>query len=103
MLGKGKDKKIIAAITCLRDAENVGGSPELVSIHSRLLKGRASFEGILTKSMTSAMSISNLDLQVSDRVEELEGLSDNLLGGCFGFKSYFLRGCFGNEAGGSGA
>ena len=79
MLGKGKDKKIIDAITCLREAENTGGSPELVSIHTRLLNGRTAFEGILTKTMTSAMNISNLDLQVSDRVEELEGLSDSLL------------------------
>ncbi len=80
MLGKGKDKKIIEAITSLRDVENVGGSPELVSIHTRLLKGRSSFEGILTKSMTSAMNLSNLDLQVSDRVEELNDLSEDLLG-----------------------
>lgn len=79
MLGKGKDKKIIDAITCLREAENTGGSPELVSIHTRLLNGRTAFEGVLTKTMTSAMNISNLDLQVSDRVEELEGLSDSLL------------------------
>ncbi|MBQ8314613.1 MAG: CZB domain-containing protein [Lachnospiraceae bacterium] len=80
MLGKGKDKKIIEAITCLRETESTGGSPELVSIHTRLLSGRAAFEGILTKTMTSAMNISNLDLQVSDRVEELEGLSESLLG-----------------------
>lgn len=80
MMRKGKDKKIIEAITSLRDVENVGGSPELVNIHTRLLNGRTSFEGILTKSMTSAMNISNLDLQVSDRVEELNDLSENLLG-----------------------
>ncbi len=80
MLGKGKDKKIIEAITCLKETESAGGSPELVSIHTRLLSGRAAFEGILTKTMTSAMNISNLDLQVSDRVEELEGLSESLLG-----------------------
>ena len=80
MLGKGKDKKMIDAITCLRETESAGANPELVSIHTRLLSGRATFEGILTKTMTSAMSISNLDLQVSDRVEELEGLSENLLG-----------------------
>ena len=79
MLGKGKDKKIIDAITYLREAENAGGNPDLVSIHSRLLKGRTAFEGILTNTMTSAMNISNLDLQVSDRVEELNGLSDSLL------------------------
>lgn len=80
MLGKGKDKKMIEAIASLKEVENVSGSPDLVNIHTRLLKGRASFEGILTKSMTSAMNISNLDLQVSDRVEELNGLSENLLG-----------------------
>ncbi len=79
MLGKGKDKKIIEAISCLKEAENTGGNPELVSIHSRLLKGRASFEGVLTNTMASAMNISNLDLQVSDRVEELNELSDSLL------------------------
>ncbi len=79
MLGKGKDKKIIEAISCLKEAENTGGNPELVSIHSRLMRGRASFEGILTNTMASAMNISNLDLQVSDRVEELNGLSDSLL------------------------
>ena len=79
MLGKGKDKKMIEAIAGLRDVENPVGSPELVSIHSRLLSGRTTFEGILTKTMTSAMSISNLDLQVSDRVEELDELSESLL------------------------
>lgn len=79
MLGKGKDKKIIDAITCLREEENTGGSPELVNIHTRLLKGRTAFEGVLTNTMTSAMNISNLDLQVSDRVEELNELSDSLL------------------------
>lgn len=80
MLGKGKDKKMIDVISCLKDTEHVGGNPELVKIHTRLLQGRSSFEGVLTKTMTSAMNISNLDLQVSDRVEELAGLSDNLLG-----------------------
>ena len=79
MLGKGKDKKMIEAIVGLRDVENPVGSPELVSIHSRLLSGRTAFEGILTKTMTSAMSISNLDLQVSDRVEKLDELSESLL------------------------
>ena len=79
MLGKGKDKKIIEAISCLKEAENTGGSPELVSIYSRLMKGRTSFESVLTNTMTSAMNISNLDLQVSDRVEELNELSDSLL------------------------
>ena len=80
MMRKGKDKKIIDAITGLKDVGNVGGAPELVSIHGRLLKGRTSFEGVMTKSLTSAMNISNLDLQVSDRVDELMEISDHLSG-----------------------
>lgn len=79
MLGKGKDYKLIEAISGLKETENIGGNPELVNIHTRLLKGRTAFEGILTKTMTSAMNISNLDLQVSDRVEELSVISDSLL------------------------
>lgn len=79
MLGNGKNKKIIEAITYLKEAENTGGNPELVNIHTRLIKGRTAFEGVLTNTMTSAMNISNLDLQVSDRVEELNELSDSLL------------------------
>lgn len=78
MMRKGKDKKIIEAITGLRDVGNVEGSPELVSIHSRLLKGRTSFEGVMTNTLASAMNISNLDLQVSDRVEELAVISEHL-------------------------
>ncbi len=76
---KGKDKKMIETIATLREADGLTGAPELVNIHSRLLKGRASFEGVMTNTLTSAMNISNLDLQVSDRVEELSGLSDHLM------------------------
>ena len=79
MSKKKKDLNLIRAISVLRD-ENVDGSPELVDIHGRLLKGRASFEGVMTNTLTSAMSISNLDLQVSDRVEELTEISENLAG-----------------------
>lgn len=78
MMRNGKDKKMIDEITVLRGKETVGGSPELVNIHTRLLKGRTSFEGVMTNTLTSAMNISNLDLQVSDKVEELEKISDHL-------------------------
>ena len=75
---KTKNKKIIEAITELRAVDAEGASPELVSIHSRLMKGRAAFEGVMTNTLTSAMNISNLDLQVSDKAEELVGISSHL-------------------------
>ena len=78
MFNKGNDKKLIKAISELRPMEKAAGSPELLAVHSRLLKGRTAFENVITGSMASAMSISNLDLQVSDRVEELNGICGNL-------------------------
>ena len=78
MFNKGNDKKLIKAISELRPMEKAAGSPELLAVHSRLLKGRTAFEHVITGSMASAMSISNLDLQVSDRVEELTGICGNL-------------------------
>ncbi|MDD6036371.1 MAG: methyl-accepting chemotaxis protein [Lachnospiraceae bacterium] len=75
---KTKNKKIIEAITELRAVDAEGASPELVSIHSRLMKGRTAFEGVMTNTLTSAMNISNLDLQVSDKAEELVGISGHL-------------------------
>ncbi len=78
MFNKGKDQKAIKAIATLRPMENTSGSPELLDIHSRLMQGRTKFESIITGAMASAMSLSNLDLQVSDRVEELGGLSSDL-------------------------
>lgn len=78
MTRKGKDKKMIEVIAGLKDTGLAGSSPELVGIHSRLLKGRNSFEGVMTGNLTSAMNISNLDLQVSDRVDEISIISDDL-------------------------
>jgi len=78
MLGKGNDKKIIKSIVELRPMENATGSKELLDVHARLMKGRTAFETVITGAMASAMSISNLDLQVSDRVEELTEISTNL-------------------------
>ena len=78
MLNKGKDRKVIKAITELRPMENAVGSQELLDVHARLMKGRTSFETVITGAMASAMSISNLDLQVSDRVEELTEISTHL-------------------------
>lgn len=78
MLKKGTDKKLIKSIVELRPLENETGSKELLEVHSRLMKGRTSFETVITGAMASAMSMSNLDLQVSDRVEELTEISTNL-------------------------
>ncbi len=78
MFNNGKDKKVIKAITTLRPMENAAGSEELLNIHTRLMNGRTAFENVITGAMASAMSLSNLDLQVSDRVEELAGLSGDL-------------------------
>ncbi|MBP3611263.1 MAG: CZB domain-containing protein [Lachnospiraceae bacterium] len=78
MLNGGKDKKLIKAIAELRPVDNGAGSQALLDVHARLMKGRTSFESVITGSMASAMSISNLDLQVSDRVEELTEISSSL-------------------------
>ncbi len=78
MLNKGKDKKVIRAIAELRPMETASGSQELLDVHARLMKGRTAFETVITGAMASAMSISNLDLQVSDRVEELTEISTHL-------------------------
>ena len=78
MLRKGNDKQLIRSIAELRPLEKEAGSKELLTVHSRLMNGRTSFETVITGSMASAMSMSNLDLQVSDRVEELTTISANL-------------------------
>ena len=78
MLNKGNDKKLIKSIVELRPLEKEAGSKELLAVHSRLMNGRTSFETVITGAMASALRMSNLDLQVSDRVEELTEISTNL-------------------------
>lgn len=74
----GTNKKLIQKISYLRSLEGTSGSEDLLSIHSRLLKGRSTLESVISGTLTSAMSISNLDLAVSDRVNELKQISHNL-------------------------
>ena len=74
----GKNKKIVQKISQLRSLDGVSGSEEFLSIHSRLMKGRTEFENVMTGTLVSAMNISNLDLAVSDGVEELKEISQNL-------------------------
>lgn len=78
MLRTGKDKTIIHAIVHMQPIEGQNGSQELLEIHERLMKGRKSFEEVVSNTLTSAMGMSSLDLQVSDRVEEVQNISSNL-------------------------
>lgn len=78
MLRTGKDKKIIHAIVHMQPVERQNGSRELLEVHERLMKGRKSFEEVVSNTLTSAMGMSALDLQVSDRVEELQNISSDL-------------------------
>ena len=78
MLRTGKNKKIIHAIVHMQPVEGQNGSQELLEIHERLMKGRKSFEEVVSNTLTSAMGMSALDLQVSDRVEEVQNISGNL-------------------------
>lgn len=73
-----QNKELMKAIVALRPVENAAGAPELVAVHERLLHGRAAFEGVMTNTLTSAMRISNLDLQINDRVEEITVISEHL-------------------------
>ncbi len=74
----GKDKKLVQKISQLRSLNGANGSEELLSVHSRLIKGRTEFENVMTGTLLSAMSISNLDLAVSNGVEDLKEISHNL-------------------------
>lgn len=78
MLHIGKDKKIIHAIVHMQPVEEQNGSQELLEVHERLMKGRESFEEVVSNTLVSAMKMSDLDLKVSDRVEEIQGISRNL-------------------------
>ena len=74
----GKDKKLVKKISQLRSLDGESGADELLNVHSRLMKGRTAFESVMTGTLVSAMNISNLDLAVSDRVDELKEISNNL-------------------------
>lgn len=73
-----KDKKLIQAISHMDAVDGMTGASELLAIHERLMKGRNTFEEVVSGTLSSAMGMSNLDLQVSERVEELQDISVNL-------------------------
>ena len=74
----GKDKKLVQKISQLRSLNGESGADELLNMHSRLMKGRTHFESVMTGTLVSAMNISNLDLAVSERVDDLKEISRNL-------------------------
>lgn len=74
-MGK-KDNQVIEAISKMRPISDVkGASPALVNMHNRLTKGKGQFEGVVQGTMASAMSISNLYLQVELDVDRLQNIT----------------------------
>lgn len=74
-----KDKKIIEAISKMQPIEDIkGGAPVLIDVHTRLMKGKKCFEDVVQGTLTSAMSLSNLYLQVDLGVENLHGITDHM-------------------------
>ncbi len=74
-----KDKKLIQAISEMRPIdEQKGASPVLMDVHTRLMKGRKNFEDVVQGTLTSAMSLSNLYLQVDLGVEEIGNITGHL-------------------------
>ncbi len=78
VMGK-KENQVIEAISKMRPISDVKGvSPALVDVHSRLTKGRSQFEDLVQGTMASAMSISNLYLQVELDVERLQHIEGHM-------------------------
>ena len=74
-----KDKKLIQAISEMRPiTEEKGSSPVLIDVHTRLMKGRKSFEDIVQGTLASAMNLSSLYLQVDLGVDELHDITDHM-------------------------
>ncbi len=77
-MGK-KDNQIIEAISKMRPISDVkGANPALTNVYERLVKGKGQFEGIIQGTMTSAMSISNLYLQVEMGVQSLQSIENRM-------------------------
>ncbi len=74
-----KDKKLIQAIAEMRPIEEQkGSSPVLMDVHTRLVKGKKCFEDIVQGTLTSAMNLSRLYLQVDLGVENLGGITEKM-------------------------
>lgn len=74
-----KDKKLIQAISQMRPIEEQkGASPVLIDVHTRLMKGKNSFSDVVQGTLSSAMSLSNLYLQVDLGVDNLENITGRM-------------------------
>lgn len=71
----GRNKQIMKAIWKLEPYNQSSGSDKLKAIHQRLLKGRGSFETVVSKTLGAVMQISALDLKLRDKAEKLTEIS----------------------------
>lgn len=58
--------------------ESPRGSKQLISIYSRLMKGRQNFQNLVSDTLDCVMQISNLDLLLTDKEIKLKVISGNL-------------------------
>lgn len=77
-MGKKQDKKLIEAIRDMEPIQGEVGDEELKKIHQRLNAGRSQFENAASKTISSVMKVSTLDLTLSDCAGKLEKVSDGL-------------------------
>lgn len=77
-MGKREDKKLIEAIRDMESIQEMGGDEELKKIHYRLSNGREQFENAASKTMSSVMRVSALDLTLGYCAEQMESISDDL-------------------------
>lgn len=74
-----KDKKLIEAISRMQPVEQQKGcSPVLMDVHTRLMKGKKCFEDIVQGTLGSAMSLSNLYLQIDLGVDNLNKITNHM-------------------------
>lgn len=72
--------KLIKAIQTMQPLDKEKGSKELLEIHKRLLSGREHFEHVLTDSLSAAMKISALDLDLDKQSEDVMVIGKSLAG-----------------------
>ncbi len=77
-MGKKEDKKLIEAIRDMEPIQGIAGDEELKKIHYRLSNGKSQFENAASKTMSSVMKVSALDLTLGYCAEKMETISDGL-------------------------
>ncbi|MSS64207.1 methyl-accepting chemotaxis protein [Velocimicrobium porci] len=69
----------ITAISNLKPIDrNAISNPKVLAIYDRLVKGKTSYNKIVTETLSSVMQISALDLKLTERSEVLEEINRNL-------------------------